>query len=339
MQAIYSVVLDGQDITAALNPILLDLSISDRAGTSSDSASITLDDNGGQIVMPGKGALMTIKLGWKGGAIGVAFMGKVDGVKAKGGRSGRTLAITAKGMDTRSKAKEPQRRHFDDKTVKNALDAAGQFAGIAVTVDPAFASITRPYISLDDESFVAFGERLARELGATFKIVGNNAVLAKRNGGTNAVGQPLSTVTATWGVNLHDYDVEPFVGRKSHKRTRTRHYNRKAAEWQAEEAETGTDDTETTAPSIFSEPDEDRAKEQSFADAAEYDRRSGEGSVTIEGNLSAQPEGLCVLEGCRPGIDGTYRIDGVDHSLSRGGGWTTSLQLKQPKGDAGKDAR
>ncbi len=338
MQTIFSVVVGGQDITAALNPILIDLSISDRAGTSSDSASITLDDSGGQIVMPKRNAAMTIKLGWLGGPLGVAFSGKVENVRAKGGRGGRTLSITAKGINTASKAKQAQRRHFDDATVKDALSAAGQTAGISVNVDPAFASIVRPYISLDDESFIAFGERLARELGGTFKVNGDNAILAKRNGGANAVGQALPAVTATWGMNLHDYDVEPFSGRKTHKRTRSRHYNRKRAEWKAEEAETGTEDAETTDVSAFSEPDEDAAKEKSSSDAAEYDRRSGEGTAEIEGNLDAQPEGTCILVGCRPGIDGTYRIDGVDHSFSRSG-WTTTLQLKQPKGDAGKDAR
>jgi phage protein D len=338
MQAIFSVVIGAQDITAALNPILLSLSVSDKAGTSSDSATIDIDDTGGRIVMPKVGASIAISLGWKDQGVGKVFVGKVDEVSAKGDRGGRTLSIKAKGMDTRSKAKQPQRRHFDDKTVKDALDGAGETAGIEVTVDPAFASINRPYIALDDESFVAFGERIARELGGTFKIVGDKAILAKRNGGTNPAGQSLSTVTALWGSNLHSYDITPLLGRPVEKETLSRYYDSDEAEWKSETAETGTEGGQTTKAARFSEPDQDRASEQAGSDAAESDRRSGNGSVTIEGNLAAQPEGICIVAGCRAGVDGMYRIDSVDHSYSRSG-WTTTLQLKQPKGDAGKDAR
>lgn len=338
MQALFSVTVAGQDITATLNPILLSLSVSDKAGTSSDSASLEIDDTDGQIVMPRKGDALSIMLGWEGKGVGLVFQGTVDEVRAKGGRSGRTISVGAKGMDTGGKAKQGQRRHFDNATIQSALSQAGQFAGISVKVDPAFASITRPYVALDDESFVAFGERLARELGGTFKIVGDKAILAKRNGGTSPSGATLPTVSAAWGDNLHDYDIAPLLGRPVEKETLSRWYDSDAAKWLKTTAETGTEGGITTKPARFSEPDEDRADEQAGSDAAESDRKSGEGSVTIEGNINAQPEGLCMVSGCRPGVDGTYRIESVDHDYSRSG-FVTRLSLRQPKGAAGKDTR
>lgn len=338
MKAICSVLVGGVDVTANFLPVLISLTVSDKAGASSDTASLNLDDRDGHIIMPAPGASVTIKLGWEGGGVGTVFKGTVDEVSASGSRSGRTLSVSAKGMDTRDKAKQGQRRHLDDATIEAAMKEAGEFAGIDVTVDPAFASIVRPYIALDDESFVAFGERMARELGGTFKIVGDKAVLAKRNGGTNPAGAPLPTVSAAWGLNLHSYDISPILGRPVERETLSRWFDKDAAAWLKETAETGTEGAITLKPARFSEPDKDRAQEQAGSDAAESDRKSGEGSVTIEGNIDAQPEGLCVVSGCRPGVDGTYRIEGVDHSYSRGG-FTTSLSLRQPKGEAGKDSR
>lgn len=337
-RAVYAVLVAGADITSNLAPVLTSLSVQDRAGVSSDSASIDVDDTGGRLVLPQPKAPVTIMLGWEGGGMGVVFEGVVDDVRARGGRSGRSVSISAKGMDTRGKAKQGQRRHFDNATIKDALAKAGEFAGVSVKVDPALASITRPYIGMDDESFVAFGERLAREVGGTFKIVGKTAVLAKRNGGTAPGGGALPTVTAAWGVNLHDYDIAPILGRPVEKETLARWYDPKTAKWKSTTAETGTAGGETTKPARFPEADESRANEQASSDAAESDRRSGEGSVTIEGNIAAQPEGLCVVEGCRPGVDGVYRIESVSHNYSRGG-FITRLELRQPKGAAGTDSR
>lgn len=332
MKAIFGVVVGGTDISGLLNPILISLSVSDRAGQASDSASLVIDDTGGRVVMPPPGSPVVIALGFEGSGVGTVFEGVVDEVRASGSRgSGRTISISAKGVDTRGKGKEGQRQHFDDTTIGDAMKKAGQTAGFSVEVASELASIARPYIALDDESFIAFGERIAREVGGTFKVIGKRAVLAKRNGG-------MSAVTAAWGVNLHDYDIAPILGRPVEKEALSRWYDPKKAEWQEEKSDTGTEGGKTTKPARFTQADKDRAKEQSGSDAAESDRKSGEGSVTIEGNTGAQPEGLCIVIGCRPGVDGTYRIEGVNHEYSRGG-FTTRLELAQPKGGAGQDGR
>ena len=56
--------------------------------------------------------------------------------------------------------------------------------------------------------------------------------------------------------------------------------------------------------------------------------------ITIEGDTGAIPDGLCIVTGARPGVDGSWRIESVTHSYSRGGGFVTQLSLKQP-GSAG----
>ncbi|MGV2109787.1 phage late control D family protein [Agrobacterium salinitolerans] len=338
-KAVAEIWIDGVNVTDRISPLLISLSVSDRAGMSSDSASIELDDTNGRAILPSDKAAVSIKLGWEGEGVAEIFRGTVDGSpRADGGRGGRTISITAKSMDVRGKAKQGQRRHFDDETIEKALQETGREAGVTVAVDPSFASIKRSYIGLENESFAEFGERIAREVGGTFKIVGDRAVLVKRNGGINAAGAALATVQAIWGENLHDYSITPIAGRWLEKSVRTRWYDPKTAEYKTTDAETGTEGASTVYEDTLTASNEQDAQRRATSLAAELDRESGEGTVTIEGNIGAQPEGSCVVAKCRPGIDGTYRIEGVTHDYSRSG-WVTRLDLGQPKGDAGKDKR
>jgi hypothetical protein len=59
----------------------------------------------------------------------------------------------------------------------------------------------------------------------------------------------------------------------------------------------------------------------------------------IEGNTAAIPDGLCIVSGTRPGVDGAYRIEAVTHTLSRAGGFVTALDHRQPRSGAGTDPR
>ncbi|MCI5078698.1 contractile injection system protein, VgrG/Pvc8 family [Oricola sp.] len=325
-QAVFNVTVAGTDITTALSPVLLGLRVDDKVGTHADTATLTIDDSNGRIILPQIGAPLTVALGWAGGGVRVVFDGTVDEVKSSGSRgAGRILTIAAKGVDTTAPPKQGQQRHFDDKTIKDILTEAGQAAGItSVDVDPDLASITRTYFEMRDESYIAMGERLAREIGGNFRIQGMKATMSKRD------ANYVAAVTATWGVNLHSWDIAPQLGRTRFSAIRTRWYDLDKAQWRATENATGLD-VDAAYADRMPRANEAEAGQHNASDKATTNRDKGGGAVTIEGNIGAIPDGLCFIVGARPGVDGAYRIDSVTHTYGRGGGFVSQLSLKQPQ--------
>jgi phage protein D len=111
-----------------------------------------------------------------------------------------------------------------------------------------------------------------------------------------------------------------------------------AARWEMGERATALD-VRARHAFRFAKPDAGETAQQTDSDAATAERDAGEGTVTIEGNTAAIPDGLCRIAGTRPGVDGAYRIEAVTHTLTRTGGFVTSLELKQPQDGAGRDER
>lgn len=333
-RAIFSVTVAGSNISTALLPVMTSLTVSDKVGTHSDTVTLDIDDTEGRIILPQVGAQVMVALGWSDEGLRPVFEGTVDEVRSSGSRgSGRTLAISAKGVDTTRMPKQGQQRHFDNSAVSDIFSKAGKMVGIeAFEIDPALASIVRPYFEMRDESFIHMGERLAREIGANFRVQGNKAIVTKRAGAYTAA------VVAAWGQNLHSWDISPALGRGRFGKARARAYDMQAAELITEVIETGIDAVATYARREL-EATVDDAKRAIAADAATSKQATGGGSVVIEGNTQAIPDGLCIVAGARPGVDGAYRIQSVTHSYSRGGGFVTSLELIEPQSGNGTDSR
>lgn len=339
LPAVYQVEIAGQDISSSLAPLLISLDISDREGTNSDTCRLAINDQAQAIRFPRTGDPMNVALGRAGGGVSVVFQGTVDEVKSSGSRGGgRILSISGKGVDTQGKAKEAQQLHIDDADVKTALQKVGERAGITdIKVDQKLAAIKRPWWGVNDESFLQFGERTAREVGGIFKVRGKQAILAAKTGSAVS-GEPMPVITAEWGVNLLSWDITPQLGLPRHKKVRARFYDRKEAKWKEVEAEVENEDADATFGEAASLADGDEAEATAQSRAKDAEKQKGGGSVEIDGTAAAKPGGTCIIIGARPGIDGTYRIESVDHSYSRSG-WVTRLELKQPQGDAGKDNR
>jgi hypothetical protein len=347
-EAVFEISIGGNDVTERFNPILQSLDVHDHTGDTTSTARVTLSDVDGRILMPGIGDGMTVMLGWASGDISQVFDGTVDDVRSKGGRGeGRTLMISAHGFDTAGKAKEPQEFHKDNGTLQDFMSTAAGNAGLSFQADAQIGSINRDYWAAGTESFIHLGQRIAHEVGAEFKIIAGQAYMWPLNSPLFGLAGSDGSVRAQWGTgagtgNLLSWDIAPILARPRFAQARTRFYDRLTAAWKdlsvAIPAAAGGTAT-ATHTHRQTRADQDEAQNQSDGNDASSQREAGSGHVEIVGEPAAMPDGTCVVSGVRPGVDGTYRIDGVNHQLSRDAGFVTHLDLKQPQGDAGTDSR
>lgn len=331
----WKVAIDGRDLTAKWRPVLMSISVSDKAGAVSDSCNLDVDDAGGQLRLPRGGESLTV---WLEGA--KVFEGVIDQPKSSGSRgSGRKLSINAKGFDTAGRAKEAQAFHLDDGTLEGFLGKAAANAGFSLSIDPELGAIVRDYWSAEHESFLALGQRLAHQHEATFKLRGTKAVFARRGEGLAPNGAALPLVRGVYGDNLISWDIVPRDPRRAFSGGQAHWFDRQAAAFKTQNLTFTADGGD--AENIVRAPVADSAEAGHTLDGRKRQtrRQAGTGSVTLDIAVEARAEGTFELSGARPGVDGTYRIDSVAHKADRGGGSTTSLSLRQPAGGAGTDSR
>lgn len=330
----WQVFINGGDVSQSMRPYLTSLSASDKEGTQSDTCDLTFSDTDGQLRLPDRGALLGLSL--QGVSV---FNGTISGVTSSGNRSGgRVLKVSAKGFDDRGKVKEPQQFHMDDASLQAFLGEAAKRAGLSgISVDADLASITRDYWAADNESFLHLGQRLAREMYATFKIRQDKAVFVPRG---KDLGLPPVLGNANGG-NVISWTISPATGRNDFTEIEVRYLDRETGRIEMESVSLGNDrDLPASVNRIRTiAKDRDQAKQVAQSRKNEADDQAGSGSVVIDIAPHAQAEALFLLTGARAGVDGIYRIAGRTHTASRSSGARTSLQLKQPKEGAGKDDR
>jgi hypothetical protein len=330
----YEVNIAGQDVTSRFDPHLLSIDITRASGEAADECTLSLSDQDGNIVLPQERAPVQVSING-----GDGFNGFVTDVSYSFSKSGRTLEISCSSVDQGSQIKEPRLRHKDDATLSDVASEWGSKVGLAVTVAGSIAGINRPYWLCQTESFMSWGQRIAREVGASFKILGSRAFMVALNEGISASGKPLTPIKAAYGFNLISGNISPIISRPKFKNVEVSYFDVAKGEKVKVDVPTGINDVDSALRTVITAANEDDAKKRGESASKNSDREKGSGSVTILGDIYAEPEAICEISGIRPGIDGSYRIASVKHKLSKGSGFQTELDLKQPQSGAGVDSR
>ena len=332
-RALYFISIDGKDVTSNFEPYLIHLQIRLTDGGDSDTCEISLDDSAGQLRMPRDDADIEVRLQWSDSGGAVTFKGKTDEPESQGSRGGGMfMNITARATDMKGKAKEKKTKHKDDATFEAAAKEFGKLAGLKVKVSGVLAQTKRDYWSIQNESFMSWGTRIASELGATFKIRGKEAVFVPRNTNDSASGQKLPIVQAVYGENIIDWQIHPTQNRPRYNRSVVRWFDAKEAKWKQETVQISDETARVPLIDTRKFADKERARDRADSNAREVERSKGGGQVTIDGEPAAQAQALCVVSGVRAGVDGNYMISEATHSFTRENGWTTILDLDQLKG-------
>ena len=333
---LFDVVIAGRNVSSALHPVLEEITVSDGTDNEADSASIVLADVDGGTYMANARDDVQIKLGRSGIGAGTVFEGFIDEPRSQGGRDGRKIALTCKSVDLEGAAKEKSEQFWDDKPLGSILQEAFAGTGISLLVDPSFSSMIRDYESMDGRNPLTFAADMAREVGATFKMMGKRGVFAQRNTAMSLLGSVMPVFVAAWGDNLIEWDITPVIPRSSFAQAATRWFDFDAGQYKEEVASLGG-----RVPLLQTKQRASQALAGNASQASKVgaERDAGAGSVTVKGDFRAQAGGKCQIVGARPGVDGTYVISSVEHSASVANGFTSMLELKHPEGGTGIDPR
>ncbi|HHJ2518525.1 TPA: hypothetical protein ACQFGW_000365 [Escherichia coli] len=95
----FSISIEGRDITTVLDNRLMSLTLTDNRGFEADQLDLELDDADGKIVLPRRGAVITLALGWKGQPLFPKGAFTVDEIEHTGAPD--RLTIRARSADFR----------------------------------------------------------------------------------------------------------------------------------------------------------------------------------------------------------------------------------------------
>lgn len=339
-KARYSISIEGRPVDDTIAPYLINVKVTLAEEDSADKATITLSDFIPGTVppapafrLPKKGAPVTVALGTDQKGVVQQFEGFVEHARTRGARGqGRIMEIECSSIDGTSTAKAPQRKHKDDGSLKDAASEFGQAGGLSIDVHADLGSITRPFWAMDGESAIGWGRRVAREVGALFKVIGTKGVMVPKGAGISASGKPLTPIAATYGDNVIAWDLSPDMARPPHKKVRARYYDPKQAKWIKKEIDVEGGTGESVEDVRHSRADDGEAENAAKAEGTDQAHEKGGGSIDIDGDPAAQAGAPVTASGLHPDADITYKATTVTHELDRQRGYTVRLDVARPEG-------
>lgn len=322
----FRVTLGDTDLTDRMRPRLVSLTLSEKRGDEADQLDIVLDDSDGGLAIPPEGATLRLALGWKQGrdvAPGLIEKGtfKVDDVSHSGPPD--QVRIRARAADFTSDIRNRREQSWKNTTLGAVLTEVAGRNGLTPRITADLASISLTTISQSRQSDIAFLRRLGRENDAVATIKDGKMIFARKGAGTTASGATLPTLTIRRSAgDGHSWQRQKRDGQAG---VTASWHDRKAAKRQT--VTVGDKDGAKRLRKTFA--DEASARRAATAEQARLkrapatlDMRLALGRADIYVDLRASVTGIKV------GIDDTWLVTEVTHSLDNRGGFKTALKME-----------
>ncbi|MDX7924116.1 phage late control D family protein [Aeromonas media] len=191
----YQVLVDGKDISAAIRPRLMSMTITDNRGFTADTIEITLDDSDGQLDMPRRGATLRALIGWQGQALVDKGTYKIDEVEHGGAPD--VLTIRGKSADLRGGMNKLREQSWHQTTVSGIVSQVAARYQLTPCVGDSLKGLLIDHIDQANESDLAFLTRLAGQCDGIATVKNGRLLFIKAGQGTTASDLPLPAITIT----------------------------------------------------------------------------------------------------------------------------------------------
>lgn len=322
MQPKITVTVDGAPVPGLFFERLISLVITDREGIRSDMVEMTFDDAPPHFAPPRRGAVVAVTISARGAAgfVGSYVVDRVDMACLP-----YTLTVRGHSADYRSAMKTTKTRHWDGQTVGNIVRQIAGEHRLAPKVSEAVSGHLYPWIGQQEETDLAFLERLAARHGALFTIKAGVLLWLRRGAGETADGTSMPPAVILPGAliegscRVSETDVDRFA-------TVTAHWQDSAGA--ARRSVTVEGDPDGAGDHVLAAPLSSEAEARAAAEAAAQEMRRGvtEMSCTVAGHPGLMAGQPVIFRGLRPSVDGReFILETVRHAFAKGSGLRTSM--------------
>lgn len=318
----FRITVNGSDVAQLISPRLMSLQLTDNRGLEADQLDLTLSDHDGLLVIPPRGAVVRLWLGWS--DTGLVDKGSyiVDETEHSGAPD--VLNIRARSADLRKGLKTKRERSWSTTTLGKVLGDIAQGNGLTATISGALGGLAIAQLDQANESDANLLTRLGEDFDAVATIKAGCLVCMPAGGGKTANGLDLPHVTLTRA----DGDQHRFLqaDRDSYDGVRAYYYDVNSAKKQ--EAIAGGGENLKDLRHTYGD-----RKAALRAARAELNRLQ-RGAATLSYTLARArpdliPELTYTLQGVKTEIDEIIWYGGnVQHSLTADAGYTMSLELE-----------
>lgn len=191
----FSITIAGNDVTELLDARLMSLTLTDNRGFEADQLDLELDDADGQIVLPRRGAVINLSLGWKGQPLFPKGAFTVDEIEHTGAPD--KLTIRARSADFRETLNIRREKSWHQTTVGAVVNEIAARHNLKMALGKDLADKVLDHLDQTNESDGSFLMRLARQFGAIASVKNGNLLFIRQGQGRNASGKPLPVITIT----------------------------------------------------------------------------------------------------------------------------------------------
>lgn len=214
-------VVNGTDITAAVEKRLVELTLTDNRGMEADQLDVMLSDHDGRLAIPPRGAELRLWLGWSDSGLVDKGTFTVDELEHSGAPD--TLSIRARSADLRGDLKTRREQSWHATTLGAVLSAIASRHNLKPQVEASLAAVPIAHLDQANESDANLLTRLGHEHDAIAAIKAGRLLFMPVGGASTASGLALPHVTLT----REDGDQHRYLeaDRDSYSGVRAHYYN------------------------------------------------------------------------------------------------------------------
>lgn len=343
-QPAYRLTIKGVVLTS-LDDRLMSLTLTDNRGFEADRLELTIDDTDGMVVMPPRGAEISVAIGWANRPLVDKGVFTVDEITHQGPPD--RLVITARSADFREDFNVKREYSWHNVTVGAVVSAIAGRYNLLPAVSASLKDVEIDHADQTSESDISFLSRMAEMIGAVATIKNGRLLFIVPGMGISQSGRVLPSVMisrasgdghsfrvadrdAYTGVQAYWLDLN--FGKKKPTAVKRRKKTKPVAVTPASSKKDG-DYVEGAEGNVFvmrkTFKTERAARRAAAAKWAELQRGAAEFSITLaRGREDLYPELHANVSGFKPLIDAAdWVINRVTHTIDDNG-YMTGLELE-----------